>query len=516
MKPLIRSALVTSCALGALSVANPAMAVTGEEVLENTCAACHAASEDGGYERIDAVRKTPEGWDMTVARMMRNHDVHLEADERDAIVRYLSDTRGLTLQETAERRYILEREPVAFDTGPDDLMTQTCGRCHSYARVALQRRSAEDWQHLVNFHLGQFPTLEYQALARDRDWWGIAKAEIIPFLAKTYPLGDAPAAFAGDASGDYLLAGRQPGRGDYTGTLVLAAAEGDYDVTMVLNFADGSRTFTGTGRILGEGEWRATLSDGTTSIRQVFAITEDGRISGRWYETDRDMIGGRITAVPADGTPEVLAATPTRVKIGQETVIRVAGPGLGDQLTLPAGVQATVTPMGDGVTEVTVTATTEPGPFALKLGDQTIELVAYTQPDRISVVPDMAMARIGGGGGAIPKAPAQFEAWGWLNGPDKEPATEDDIALGVFDASWQTDNFDEAAAAMEDAKFAGKIDEHGLFMPADAGPNPERPMKTNNAGNLKVIATVDAGEAPLTAEAHLYATVQRFVDAPIR
>jgi TRAP-type C4-dicarboxylate transport system permease small subunit len=33
---------------------------------------------------------------------------------------------------------------------------------------------------------------------------------------------------------------------------------------------------------------------------------------------------------------------------------------------------------------------------------------------------------------------------------------------------------------------------------------------------LKVIATVDAGDAPLTAEAHLYATVQRFVDAPIR
>jgi quinohemoprotein amine dehydrogenase len=41
-------------------------------------------------------------------------------------------------------------------------------------------------------------------------------------------------------------------------------------------------------------------------------------------------------------------------------------------------------------------------------------------------------------------------------------------------------------------------------------------MMTNNAGNLKVIATVDAGDVPLTAEAHLYATVQRFVDAPIR
>ena len=135
----------------------------------------------------------------------------------------------------------------------------------------------------------------------------------------------------------------------------------------------------------------------------------------------------------------------------------------------------------------------------------------------------MAMARIGGGGGPIPKAPAQFEAMGWLNGPDGQPATEDDIALGAFAAQWRTDNFNEEAVKMQDAKFAGQIDEHGLFTPADAGPNPERPMSTNNAGNLKVIATVQpdttetetAGQ-PLTAEAHLYATVQRFVDAPIR
>ncbi|MDB6176264.1 quinohemoprotein amine dehydrogenase subunit alpha [Paracoccus sp. Z330] len=516
MKPLIRSALVTSCAFGALSLALPAFAVTGEEVLENTCAACHAATEDGGYERISAVRKTPEGWDMTVTRMIRNHDVYLEDDERLAIVRHLADTRGLTLEETSDRRYILEREPVAFDAGPDDLMTQTCGRCHSYARVALQRRSPQDWEHLINFHLGQFPTLEYQALARDRDWWGIAKAEIIPFLAKTYPLGEAPAAFSGDASGDYVLAGRQPGRGDYTGMLRLQAADGDYAVTMTLDFADGSQTFEGTGRILGAGEWRATLTDGTTSIRQVFAIAEDGAISGRWYETDRDMIGGRIAALPEDGATQVIAATPRRVRIGEETKIRVAGVGLGDDLTLPEGVTATTESSDSGVMVLSVQAQTAPGPFSLLVGKQQVDLVAYDQPDRITIVPEMAMARIGGGGGPIPKAPAQFEAMGWLNGPDGQAATEDDIALGAFDAQWAVDNFDEAAAAMEDAKFAGQIDETGLFVPADAGPNPERPMMTNNAGNLKVIATVEAGDTPLTAEAHLYATVQRFVDAPIR
>jgi len=512
MKPLTRIALVSATALAA---AVPALAVTGEEVLQNACAACHVKHEDGSWERIDAARKTPEGWDMTVTRMMRNHGVALEPEERSAIVRYLSDTRGLSLAETEGRRYILEREPVAFDEGPDVLMTQTCGRCHSYARVALQRRTAEDWTHLVNFHLGQFPTLEYQALARDRDWWGIAQAEIMPFLARTYPLGEPVAPFAGDASGRYVLAGRQPGRGDYTGALVVTRAGEDYAVTMQLDFADGSESYSGSGRILGEGEWRATLSDGKTQIRQVFSF-QNGRFDGRWYHADSDVIGGRLAAVRPDAAPQVLAAQPARLKIGVPTEVRVAGAGLSDALTLPEGVTGRVRSLKDGVAVLELTAAGATGPVSVQLGGQAVALVAYDRPDRISISPEMAMARIGGNGGPIPKAPAQFEALGWLDGADGKPATEDDVPLGAFPAAWAVDNFDEEAIAMQDAKYSGSIDNTGLFMPADAGPNPERPRQTNNAGNLKVVATVTEGDQPLTAEAHLYATVQRFVDAPIR
>ncbi|QFQ89535.1 quinohemoprotein amine dehydrogenase subunit alpha (plasmid) [Paracoccus kondratievae] len=512
MKPSTRSALL-SCA--AMFAAAPALAVTGEEVMQNACAACHVQNEDGRWERIDAARKTPEGWDMTVTRMMRNHGVALTPEERTAIVRHLSDTRGLSLTETAERRYILEREPVAWDEGPDTQMTQTCGRCHSYARVALQRRTPEDWKHLVNFHLGQFPTLEYQALARDRDWWGIAQAEIIPFLAEHYPLGKAPAPFTGDASGDYVLAGRQPGRGDYTGRLVLKKAGEDYEVTMTLDFADSSQSFTGTGRILGAGEWRATLSDGKTAIRQVLAF-ENGHFSGRWYHADSDVIGGRLEAVRADASPLVLAAAPARLKIGEETLVRVAGTGLGEALTLPEGVTGSVESAADGVAVLKLTASGAPGPISIKLGEQKVDLVAYDRPDRISITPETTIARIGGNGGPIPKVPAQFEALGWLNGPDGQPDTGDDIPLGAFPASWATVDFDAEAEKMQDAKFAGSISDTGLFTPADAGPNPERPMQTNNAGNLKVIATVETETGPLSAEAHLYATVQRFVDAPIR
>ena len=88
--------------------------------------------------------------------------------------------------------------------------------------------------------------------------------------------------------------------------------------------------------------------------------------------------------------------------------------------------------------------------------------------------------------------------------------------MGAVTAEWSTADFDKVAADMKDAAFAGEIDTSGMFHPADAGPNPERVMGTNNTGNLAVIATVKDGETVLEGRGHLYATVQRFVDTPIR
>ncbi|WP_421907374.1 quinohemoprotein amine dehydrogenase subunit alpha [Mameliella sp.] len=506
----------TVCVVLGTGAATPAFAQTGEEILENVCSACHVTREDGTIERIDAVRKTPEAWDMTVVRMMRNHGVALSADERRSIVAYLSDTRGLSIAETEGWRYILEKEPVASDAGPDQLMTETCGRCHSYARVALQRRTAEDWDHLIHFHLGQFPSLEYQALARDRDWWGIANEQIIPYLAEAYPLGDTPEAFAGDLSGSYVVAGHEPGRGDYSGTLDLTAVEGGYDVSMSLDYADGSETYTGSGILYGAGEWRATLKSGDVMIRQVMAL-KDGALSGRWFVADQDPVGGRLTALPTEAAPQILSMSPASVPVGQATEVTLIGSGLDGDPVLPEGVTAEIVESGPNKVVLSVTAGAE-GTLTIGLGDLTApaDLVAHDGVDRITIVPEVAMARIGGNGGPIPKVPAQFEAMGWADGPDGEPGTDDDLPLGVVKVSWAVDNWDAAAAAIEDAKYAGSIDQTGLFIPAGAGPNPERFMGTNNTGNLKVIATYDGGATPLTAEAHLYATVQRFVDTPIR
>ena len=79
-------------------------------------------------------------------------------------------------------------------------------------------------------------------------------------------------------------------------------------------------------------------------------------------------------------------------------------------------------------------------------------------------------------------------------------------------ATWTVENHNETAVKMEDARWAGTMAADGIFEPAVAGPNPERPFSTNNAGEL----TVKAEALGLTGEGFLIVTVQRFIDPPIR
>lgn len=495
----------------------------GETLLRQKCGACHERRDDGTYTRIDDARRTPEGWDMTLVRMMRDHTVDMTATERRALVRHLADTRGLSLAETQGYRYILERNPVAWDEGPSALMTEMCGRCHSYARVAVQRRSPEDWEKLLHFHLGQYPTTEYQALARDRDWWGIAQTDVLDYLATTYPLGEAPAATDADPSGVWRVVGHQPGRGGYAGTMTVTPTDdGLLDLTVDLTFADGATVSqTGRGLVYGAGEWRAALTSGDTPVRQVMALSEDGaELTGRWFETDRDVVGGTLTAARTDGAARVLSVSPSHVRQGESTRVTIAGVGLSGDADLGGGVTATVvTASPDAVVlDVSAAADATPGARAVSVGGEILAdaFVVYDSVARVEVVPAVTFARVGGNAGPIPKVPAQFEAIGYMAGPDGAAGTEDDIRIGVMAAAWRTGNFDATADALEDARFAGAIAGDGLFTPAPAGPNPMRVMGTNNVGNLSVTASVTDGDRTVEGSGQLYVTVQRFIDPPIR
>ncbi|MCY1402583.1 quinohemoprotein amine dehydrogenase, alpha subunit [compost metagenome] len=138
-------------------------------------------------------------------------------------------------------------------------------------------------------------------------------------------------------------------------------------------------------------------------------------------------------------------------------------------------------------------------------------LAVYRDIAEVKVVPAFSVARIGDGGGSTPKVQGRFDAEAWGKGADGKP-----YRIGVFPAQWKVDAFDERAKEDEDVKYAGTMQaDTGVFTPGDAGPNPQRKMSTNNAGNLKVIAMVDDAGKSHTGEGQMIVTVQRWNNPPI-
>ena len=86
------------------AISRAAVALDSEALLQTYCSGCHPVSAPNHYARISSMRKSPEGWLMTLVRMQQVHGLRLTTDERDAIVRYLADTQGLAPAEAAPAR----------------------------------------------------------------------------------------------------------------------------------------------------------------------------------------------------------------------------------------------------------------------------------------------------------------------------------------------------------------------------------------------------------------------------
>ena len=327
-------ALVAAALLSTQAMA----AEQGPSLLQTKCMGCHIPEGNDNYSRISHQRKTPEGWLMSIARMQVMHGLQISDDDRRTLVKYLAPS------ETDGVRYAMERRLNTVEHF-DQQLSETCGRCHSGARVALQRRPAQEWEHLVNFHLGQWPSLEYQAQARDRDWLEIALKQMVPDLAKRFPL-DSPAwaqwqqarPKADALPGQWAFSGHMLAKGDVRGVMNVSAGEGDtFKVEVNGSYADGT-PFTGSGSaILYNGyEWRGNVKVGDSNLRQVFAAL-DGEMKGRMFEADHDERGLDFSAVKA-GKARLLAVQPAYIKVGAESEITLVGSGLSGNQELGAGV----------------------------------------------------------------------------------------------------------------------------------------------------------------------------------
>lgn len=490
----------------------------GPSLLQNKCMGCHIPEGNDTYSRISHQRKTPEGWLMSIARMQVMHGLQISDDDRRTLVKYLADKQGLAPSETDGVRYAMERRLNTVEQF-DTQLSETCGRCHSGARVALQRRPAKEWEHLVNFHLGQWPSLEYQAQARDRDWLPIALQQVVPDLAKRYPLESAAWAEwqkarpkADALPGQWAFSGHMLAKGDVRGVMSVTPDQGDtFKVEVKGAYADGT-PFNGSGSaILYNGyEWRGNVKVGDANLRQVFAAL-DGEMKGRMFEAEHDERGLDFTAVK-EGKARLLAVQPAFIKAGGESEITLVGSGLAGKPDLGAGVEVTEvleqTPTLVRV-KARAAADAKPGQREVAIGAlKGVNLAVYDKVEEVKVVPAFSIARIGENGASVPKVQGRFEAEAWGKDANGQP-----LRIGYLPASWKVEPFNERAVEDEDVKFAGKMQADGVFVPGGAGPNPERKMMTNNAGNLKVIATLaDGGQ---TGEGHMIVTVQRWNNPPL-
>jgi quinohemoprotein amine dehydrogenase len=523
--------------IGALLSSLPLFAVDaqlGKEIINSKCTACHIGNLDEGLSRISDQRKTPEGWYMTLNRMQRIHGLSLTAEEQSNVIKYLSDNQGLTPDEIKPYTYVLDKTPnfQKPETNPE-LFNEMCVRCHSEARIGLQRRTAPEWESLVNFHVGQFISFEAQALARDRDWFEIAKKEIVPLLAERFGKDEATWTSFKESIKDYetptewSFYGHTPSKGDFSAKLTLSKdSDSNYSVEMSGNYENGSK-FEAKGKtiVYAKTELRSTFEIDGVKYRQILHIDpKTSTAEGRMFEVLHTENGSVLSGVALNTKDvSIVGIYPNALKTGETSTITIVGNNLNSKLDFGKNIKVSKIlkeASNEVVVEVAVDKNAKLSTSDIKVADKDFKnaLTTYEKIDYIKVTPDYAIARDGGNDttDAIQKEYATFEAYGYSFGKDGKKGTADDVKLTVLPAIWNMKPYDEQAIEDKDIQYAGSINRYtGVFTPSEAGPNPVRKLMANNVGNLTITATYIKNNQKLEGESHLIVAVPKFINPPI-
>ncbi len=534
--PLSIASLAAAGVLLAWSPATPAalapqvddgFAVTNQTVIDR-CSRCHEVDDQGRMSRISWLRKTPEGWQTSIRRMMALHGARLNQADATEIVRYLSNAQGLAPEELRPGMFEIERRSDDHDWDGDSDVEYTCIQCHSMGRVMTQRRTEEEWGLLISTHRALYPLSDWQAFrytgpASEQDDPRHPMERAIAYLSDVYSL-DTPEWSAWAATkrparlaGIWTISGHEPGRGPIFGTMTVSADPSDPDVFTTSStyvYAESGEQVRRSGRamVYTGYQWRGRSNPGgADELREVMFVERDQQTMwGRWFRGDYDEIGPDISMTRVGSGAVVTGVHPRAIRRGGSVDVTVYGVGLSqaEDLDFGAGISVDgVRAAGDGTLSVTlqVSADADVGGRDLFTHGAISEgaVIVHDGVDRIEVTPRTGMARAGGA--AFPKGYQAFDAWGYDDGPDGEPNTEDDLELGRVDASWHLEEY-AATYGDDDVDFVGEIRQDGMFVPAADGPNPERSGLRNNIGDVWVVATHGAGDDEMSARAHLVVT----------
>ena len=507
---------LAECLLGAQiqPAAEEGIPVT-DSLVKEKCAACHPSDERGNMRRISWERATPEAWGLAIQRMILIDDVDLTPEDKEHILQYLSTSHGFAPEEATAVAYDVERR-IHEETGIPGPVTKTCTRCHNFARVLSWRRSLADWKEFSQLH-----ALRYNFESNE---------ETVSFIARAAPLRTAEwAAWSGrttgkSMSGRWLVTASSLGRVRYYGEMEVTSSGmgGSFDTQFTLRSVGDGKTVrrAGRGTMYGSYAWRgfsktvnATNSapdDLSNDTREILTSAPDElSANGRWFWGQYQELGFDIKVQRASAASTLLGVESPLLKTGsQSNRVRLFGDGFPESIS-PADLD-----FGPGVTvhrivtsspqeivaEVDVGLKAPIGKRTIGFGRSALSnaIAVFDRLDYIKVTPESATAAFGGAN--RDRGYQQFEAIGYLNGPDGKRHSDDDIELGPVDVTWSMKIFYESEGQTDSV---GVVSPTGLFVPAADSPK--------NNFDVWVIAQAKAHKdpdgQPLVGKAYLVVTV---------
>lgn len=495
-------------------------AVHVSKQVETSCIGCHAVDQNGKLARIEYVRKSPEGWSQTIARMERIHGLQISDEEREQLVEDLSRELGLAPEEAEKVQYWMANKPSYAEPLPADPHVQSsCISCHAAGRFEAQRRTEEEWKNLKDFHLVMFPSIYLNHRHMD---WPVEAEAALEYLAKQYAL-DSPEwkNWKGkqyDLAGKWKVVGFQGTKGFYLGESQFAKTENGYTENKTIRFLKDKTEVRqeGTVKLYGGFMVRADYTAAGRELRGTYNVRNQGNeISGDWSQKNDLGISGEETyyKLPTEQA-EIIHVEPRALKKGTMNQVRLYGMNLtklkAADLKLPKGVhveEVTVVSDEEAQLRVKVDESAEIGLFAIGTERAVVhkEMVVYDNADYLQITPPYGIARMGGAG-PMDKVSTQFVAYGVSNGKDGKQGTDDDLLLHPVEAKWSLEAYPEGTND-KDLSFIGTLDSSGLFTPREEGVNEERAFTQENVGSVTVVAEAVIDGKALSANAHLVSTV---------
>ena len=508
-------------------------------MVKQKCSACHKPDPQGKLDVIEETRKTTEEWKVVVDRMIRLNSAPLEDEDFYPVIKELSDKLCLSPLENSAVAYLNSDENSQYREIPKNDLEQriytACVRCHTFAKIGSHRMTPAQWSENRNLHLGYYPTVVPQM--REMDWPKESKDLIEP-LAKLYPFDNAEwkkwmeQRQDQELSGEWTIAGYQPGLGYYQGAYTLSKrldkGEDEYLIEKKIRYENGTvLNMKGEATLFSQYHLRYALAPTplTGRIEGVFDLdAETMGFSGKWWTVVQDSNAyGNESFYKKEGSPRIIASFPQALRkgTGKEQALTLVGVNLPQNLS-----EANIKFSDSNISVTKIThADTSKVICTLMLGDEvatggidlnlkgvalTGVLKVFDSIDAITISPRIGRARVSCGA-AYPPHGVQFVARGIDFGLDGKLGTEDDLVLEPVNATWWLEE-EKTREDDDDMKYVNAPITNGLYTPVSTyGPIKERKQNREGVGLIAVGASFNDNGKILKDRVRLAVTVPDFV-----